>query len=266
MRMAEKAANLCKSAPVAKGTSAESMKSEVNQKTNRLLASLPEPEQDDLLGRMETVSLQKRAVLWEQGARAAYVYFPDSATVSLTTLVEDGSSVEIATVGNEGAPGLGVFLGAERALARAIVQTPGTARRMAPAAFQQALARFPTLNRIILRFTQALLLQITRAAGCNRFHSLEQRCARWLLTAADRADTQELPLTQEFLSEMLGATRQAAGVAIEGMVKRGLIQTSRGTIRLLDRTGLEAASCECYRVVKEDLEQFRSWLPPTSRS
>ncbi|HEX3203392.1 MAG TPA: Crp/Fnr family transcriptional regulator [Nitrospiraceae bacterium] len=258
-------ANLCKIAPVA-GGQLRSMKSEVNQKTNRLLASLPDSEQDELLGRMETVSLQKRAVLWEQGARAAYVYFPDSATVSLTTLVEDGSSVEIATVGNEGALGLGVFLGAERALARAIVQSPGVARRIETAVFQQTLVQSPALNRIILRYTQALLFQITRAAGCNRFHSLEQRCARWLLTVADRGDTQELPLTQEFLSEMLGATRQAAGVAIEGMVKRGLIQTSRGTIRLLDRAGLEAASCECYRVVKEDLEQFLLWLPPTSRS
>src|SRR5688572_3570979 len=148
------------------------MKTEVNQKTNRLLASLPEADQDELMARMETVSLQKRAVLWEQGARAAYVYFPDSATVSLTTLVEDGSSVEIATVGNEGALGLGVFLGAERALARAIVQTPGVARRMETVVFQQAVAQSPTLNRIILRYTQALLLQITRAAGCNRFHSL----------------------------------------------------------------------------------------------
>jgi len=241
------------------------MKPEVNQKTNRLLASLPDRDHDELFGRMERVSLQKRAVLWEQGAHVAYVYFPDSATVSLITLVEDGSSVEIATVGSEGALGLGVFLGAERALARAIVQSPGSARRMETGAFQQALAQYPTLNRIILRYTQALLLQITRAAGCNRFHSLEQRCARWLLTVADRSETQELPLTQEFLSDMLGATRQAAGVAIEGMVKRGLIQTARGTIRLLDRSGLEAASCECYRVVKEELEQFIAWLSPASR-
>jgi len=241
------------------------MKPEVNQKTNRLLASLPDRDHDELFGRMERVSLQKRAVLWEQGAHVAYVYFPDSATVSLITLVEDGSSVEIATVGSEGALGLGVFLGAERALARAIVQSPGSARRMETGAFQQALAQYPILNRIILRYTQALLLQITRAAGCNRFHSLEQRCARWLLTVADRSETQELPLTQEFLSDMLGATRQAAGVAIEGMVKRGLIQTSRGTIRLLDRPGLEAASCECYRVVKEELEQFIAWLSPASR-
>jgi CRP-like cAMP-binding protein len=240
-------------------------KREVHHKTNRLLASLPERDYVELVGRMESVSLQKRAVLWEQGAPVAYVYFLDSATVSLTTLVEDGSSVEIATVGNEGAPGLGVFFGAERALARAIVQSPGSARRMETAAFQQALVQYPILNRVILRYTQALLLQITRAAGCNRFHSLEQRCARWLLTVADRSETHELPLTQEFLSEMLGATRQAAGVAIEGMVKRALIQTSRGTIRLLDRAGLEAASCECYRVVKEDLEQFISWLVPTSR-
>jgi len=225
---------------------------------NRLLAHLTPDERDVLAPQLETVSLSRGTVLYEQGSAVPSVYFPLSAVVSLLTILEDGSSVEVATVGHEGLVGLAAYLELERAVVTAVVQLPGEALRIDARQFATLLTSRGRFHSVLRRYTRALLWQITRSAGCNRFHSLEQRCARWLLSAQDHAMKDDLPLTHEFLSSMLGASRQATGVIIERLEKARLIQTSRGTLRILNRQGIEPLACECYGAVKEDMDSFLS--------
>lgn len=225
---------------------------------NRLLAHLTTDERDVLAPQLETVSLSRGTVLYEQGSAVPSVYFPLSAVVSLLTILEDGSSVEVATVGHEGLVGLAAYLELERAVVTAVVQLPGEALRIDARQFATLLTPRGRFHSVLRRYTRALLWQITRSAGCNRFHSLEQRCARWLLSAQDHAMKDDLPLTHEFLSSMLGASRQATGVIIERLEKSRLIQTSRGTLRILNRQGIEPLACECYGAVKEDMDSFLS--------
>lgn len=227
---------------------------------NWLMLSLSLSEQDTLLSKAETVSLTRGRVLYEQGSIVPYVYFPQSAVVSLLTMLENGSSVEVATVGREGVIGVSHYSEAERAIMTAIVQVPGKAIQIDARHFSARLLndRFELMLR---RHTRALMWQITRSAGCNRFHSLKQRCARWFLSVHDRAGKSDLPLTQEFLSSMLGASRQATGLIIESLEKEQLIQTSRGTLKIIDRKGLELLACECYRAVKEELDALLPQLP-----
>jgi CRP-like cAMP-binding protein len=225
---------------------------------NRLLAHLTTDEQDALAATLETVSLSRGTVLYEQGSVVPFVYFPLSAVVSLLTILEDGSSVEVATVGHEGLVGLAAYLELERAVVTAVVQLPGDALRIDARQFAMLLTSRGRFHSVLRRYTRAVLWQITRSAGCNRFHSLEQRCARWLLSAQDHAMKDDLPLTHEFLSSMLGASRQATGIIIERLEKARLVQTSRGTLRILNRHGIEPLACECYGAVKEDMESFLS--------
>ena len=232
--------------------SKSSHRSEVSGK-NRLLADLSNDEREGLASNCETVFLLKGMVLYEQGSAVPFVYFPLSAVISLLTILEDGSSVEVAAVGNEGAVGLTAYLELERAVVTAVVQLPGEALRIDAGQFAAMLRVRGRLQGLLARYTRALLWQITRSAGCNRFHSLEQRCARWLLSAQDRAMKDDLPLTHEFLSGMLGASRQATGVIIDRLEKARLIQTSRGTLRVLHRGGIEQLACECYRVVRDEV-------------
>ena len=225
---------------------------------NRLLAHLTTDERDALAAKRETVSLSRGTVLYEQGSAVSSVYFPVSAVISLLTILEDGSSVEVATIGYEGVVGLAAYLELERAVVTAIVQFPGEALRIDARQFAALLTSRGRFHSVLRRYTRALLWQITRSAGCNRFHSLEQRCARWLLSAQDHAMKDDLPLTHEFLSGMLGASRQATGVIIERLENALLIQTSRGTLRILNRQEIERLACECYRAMKDDMESFLS--------
>jgi CRP-like cAMP-binding protein len=223
---------------------------------NRLLAQLSTDEREGLASEFETVSLSRGTALYEQGSAVAFVYFPLTAVISLLTILEDGSSVEVATVGNEGVVGLTAYLELERAVVTAVVQLPGEALRLDARQFASLLTPRGRFHTLLARYTRTLLWQITRSAGCNRFHSLEQRCARWLLSAQDRAMKDDLPLTHEFLSGMLGASRQATGVIIERLEKARLIQTSRGTLKILNRHGIEPLACECYWAVKEEGDSF----------
>lgn len=223
---------------------------------NRVLAHLSTDERDALASKLETVSLPRGAALYEQGSAVPFVYFPLSAVISLLTILEDGSSVQVATVGSEGAVGMTVYLELERAVVTAVVQLPGEALRIDARQFTAFLSARGRFNDVLRRYTRTLLWQITRSAGCNRFHVLEQRCARWLLSAQDRAMKDELPLTHEFLSGMLGASRQATGVIIEQLEKAKLIQTARGTLKILNRHGIELLACECYAAVKDDVDSF----------
>jgi CRP-like cAMP-binding protein len=225
---------------------------------NRLLAHLTTEERDGVAAKLETVSLSRGTVLYEQGSAVPSVYFPLSAVVSLLTILEDGSSVEVATVGHEGLVGLAAYLELERAVVTAVVQLPGEALRIDARQFSTLLTSRGRFHSVMRRYTRALLWQITRSAGCHRFHSLQQRCARWLLSAQDHAMKDDLPLTHEFLSSMLGASRQATGVIIERLENGRLILSSRGTLKILNREGLELLACECYGAVKDDMENFLS--------
>lgn len=264
IHMAEKTEGFCQSLPILSYDYVwdfhESMrtgtKRGVGDAKNRLLAHLSTAKHDTLASKMETVSLTRGTTLYGQGSAVPYVYFPLSAVVSLLTMLEDGSSVEVAAVGNEGVVGLTVYLQLERAVVTAIVQLPGEALQMEARQFAALSYADPVLDSLLRRYTRTLLWQITRSAGCNRFHSLEQRCARWILSAQDRAMKDDLPLTHEFLSSMLGASRQATGVIIERLETGGLIHASRGTLKILDRHGIEPLACECYRTVKDEVDHF----------
>ena len=226
--------------------------------TNRLLAHLTADERDVLAAKLETVSLSRGTVLYEQGSTVPSVYFPLSAAVSLLTILEDGASVEVATVGHEGLVGLAAYLELDRAVVTAVVQLPGEALRIGARQFASMASSRGRFHSVMRRYTRALLWQITRSAGCHRFHSLQQRCAKWLLSAQDHLKKDDLPLTHEFLSSMLGASRQATGVIIERLERARLILASRGTLKILNREGIELLACECYGAVKNDMDTFLS--------
>ena len=187
-----------------------------------------------------------------------YVYFPNSGIISLVNLTEDGGTVEAATVGNEGMVGLPLLLGTDRMIGQAITQIVGDALRMKADVFKQEVTPASPLYSLLLRYTQALMNLISQSVACNRLHSVEDRCCRWLLLCQDRVESDEFPLTQEFLAQMLGVRRASVSVVAATLQKAGLIRYRRGKITILDRLGLEAASCECYQIVKQELDRLLS--------
>lgn len=223
---------------------------------NRLLAALPRDERERFLPRLERVSLIQGEPLFEAGALIEYVYFPRSGLFSMLIAMEDGAAIEVGTVGNEGLIGLPVFLGAERSPTKVFCQIAGEADRMTTRAFKEAIGRGETLAALTLRYTQAVLSQISQSAACNHLHLVEQRMARWLLMAQDRVEGHEVPLTQEFLAQMLGVRRPSVSVVAARLQDAGLIHYHRGLITVLDRTRLEAVSCECYRTVKNEYDRL----------
>ena len=228
---------------------------------NRLLAALPAPEAERLRPRLERVSLGLAEPLYEAGARIERVYFPLGGMFSLLITMADGSAVEVGTVGNEGLIGLPVFLGSERSPTAVICQVPGEACRMAAEAFREEVGRGGALAGLILHYTQAVLNQISQSVACNLLHSVEQRLGRWLLMSHDRAGADEFPMTHQFLAEMLGVRRPSVSVTAAKLQEAGLIGYHRGRIAVLDREGLEAASCECYRVVRDEFDRLRGGGP-----
>jgi CRP-like cAMP-binding protein len=177
-----------------------------------------------------------------------HVYFPESAVLSVTNAVS-GGTVEVGTIGNEGMAGISAFLDGEGLPSRTFAQVPGDAKRMSAAAFAEGVNERPALRKIVLRYTKAYLIQVSQTAACNRAHDIRSRCARWLLMTQDRVDgSPTLELTHQFLAFMLGVRRAGVTVAAGSLKEAGLIAYSRGTITVLDREGLEAASCECYSV------------------
>lgn len=242
---------------------------------NLLLASLPRKDGRDLLAQLTPVDLALGQVLHEPGDPLRNVYFPTDGLVSLLTLVGDRMTLEVGMVGREGMVGVPLALGVARSPMRALVQSRGTGLRMSRVRFDAAMRRSDALRRALLGYANTLMGQIARTAACNRFHVVEARLARWLLMARDRAGCDDLTMTQEFLSTMLGVRRVAVCEAASAFQRRKLIEYSRGRIRIVDHSGLEAACCSCYRGEPDALPSWRpsasglaatSYEPKTSRA
>lgn len=231
-------------------------KYDLSESANQLLAALPAREYDRIAEHLEEISLSRGEVLLEAGSTIDYVYFPNRAGISFVSILEDGATTEVGMVGNEGIVGYPVFLGGECVPHRTIVQISGKAARMDAKILKTEFERGGVLQKLVLRHTQALLFQVAQTAACNRHHPLEKRLARWLLTAQDCVLSDRLHLTQEFVANMLG-TRRAGVTEAEGVLQtKGIISHSRGQITILDRRGLEAAACECYRTIARHSEKL----------
>lgn len=223
---------------------------------NRILAALPDSEREQLLVHLEPFTLDHSAILCDIGVRIEYVYFPNSGMISLISHTEEGETLEVGIVGYEGMVGLSVFLESYKSQYRTLVQTTGHAFRMKAGTFQSAGDRQASLRSLMRRYTQARMTQITQAAICIRFHTLESRLCRWLLQSQDCVKSDELELTQDFIAMMLGTHRPGVSLVAGTLQNAGLIRYSRGHITILDRQRLEASSCECYKVIRHALDGF----------
>ena len=225
---------------------------------SHLLAVLPAAESSRLFPHMELVSLPLGQALYESGDKLNHVYFPTTSIVSLLYELENGSSAEIAVVGNEGIVGIALFMGGDTMPNRAVVQSAGQAYRLQGQVLQQEFNRGGALQHLLLRYTLAMLTQMAQTAVCNRHHSVDQQLCRWLLLSLDRLPTMELVMTQELIANMLGVRREGVTEAAGKLQSAGLIRYGRGHIIVLDRPGLEKRVCECYDVVRTE---FRRLLP-----
>jgi CRP-like cAMP-binding protein len=226
--------------------------------TNKLLATLPREEYQGLLAGLEPVTLALGDILHEPGELIQQIYFPNAGLlVSLLTLVENHSALEIGLIGSEGMVGLPVAQGIDTSSVRAVVQGAGTALRMESSPFRKALETSPALQRTLHRYTHALIAQITQTAACNRFHQVEARLARWLLMASDRLQSNPLRFTHEGLADLLGVRRVGITVAASALQQQKLIQYRRGNITILDREGLKASACECYQKIKDIFDRVQ---------
>lgn len=222
---------------------------------NRLLASLPPKARADVLARCQSAELAFPDIVAEPGDKMPHVYFPTSSFISLVTPMGGEASLEVALAGNEGMYGVPLALGVDASPVHALVQGPGHAWRMDAADFRRELARSPAFKRCLDRYVYVLMGQLVQTAGCNRFHLVEQRLARWLLMTSDRAHSASFRITHEFLAYMLGVRRVGITKAASALQDRDLIKYARGHMRILDRKGLERASCDCYRA---DLDSYKS--------
>jgi CRP-like cAMP-binding protein len=228
----------------------------ISRPENRLLAALPKRDFDLLTARMDVVSFAVRDVVYRPNGPVDHVYFPLSGLLSMVVTLEDGATSEVGVVGNEGMAGVPAFLGADRSPNQVFCQNAGEARRMPAAEFREAVRPAGPFQRIVQRYTLALFHLIGQSTACNHHHPVERRLARWLLMTQDRVGADEFPLTQEFLATMLGVHRPSVTVVARTLQKAGLIRYTRGRITVLDREGLESASCECYRVVRAELDRL----------
>jgi CRP-like cAMP-binding protein len=223
---------------------------------NHLLQALPRADYQRLEAHLELVPMPLGEVIYESGSRLQYVYFPTTSIISLLYVMEDGASAEIAIVGNEGVLGISLFMGGETTPSRALVQSAGHGYRLKAGLLKDEFARFGPTMHLLLRYTQALITQMAQTAVCNRHHSVDQQLCRWLLLSLDRLSTNELAMTQELIANMLGVRREGVTEAAGNWQGAGLIRYRRGKITVLDRPGLEARSCECYRVVKTEFDRL----------
>jgi CRP-like cAMP-binding protein len=236
---------------------------------NHLLDALPENDYERLAPHLEVIPLRLGDVLCESGGKLRYVYFPTTCIISLLYVMQDGASAEIAVVGNEGLLGISLFMGGDTTPSRAIVQSAGHAVRLEATILKKEFDRFGPLMHLLLRYTQALITQMAQTAVCNRHHSIDQQLCRWLLLSLDRMDSNELRMTQELIANLLGVRREGITEAAGKLQEAGLIHYTRGRITVLDRPGVEARSCECYRVVKAEFDRILPCLakqPPAGRT
>ena len=231
---------------------------------NRLLAALPDEDRERLFPYLQPVTFSLGQVVYESHGRQEFVYFPTSCVVSLLYTMEDGSTAEMGLVGNDSVVGVALFLGGDTTPNRAIAQIAGDAYQLKAKLLQEEFARGGAVQRLLLRYTQALITQISQTAVCNRLHSGDKRLCRWLLLSHDRVHSDDILMTQEFLSHMLGGRRESVTVAAGRLQDAGLIRYSRGQIKILDRLGLEAAACECYRIVKQEFDRLLAPRPVDS--
>lgn len=228
---------------------------------NRLLAALPPEDYARLAPDLELVSMLVGDVICESSAQMSHAFFPTTAIVSLQYVMENGASTAILVVGNEGLLGISLFMGAESMPSRSLVQSAGYAYRLPRQRVKEEFNRHGQLLMLMLRYTQALITQVSQTAVCNRHHSIDQQLCRWLLLSIDRLSHNHLTMTQEFIGNMLGVRREGVTHAALKLQQLGAISYSRGLIKVLDRAKLESLSCECYSVVKKETDMLLDYLP-----
>ena len=227
---------------------------------NKILAAINDPDYRDFFSQLESVSLVQGQVIYEAETNINYVYFPETAVFSMLSTMEDGRTVEVGPVGNEGLVGLRIFLGAEESLDQVIVHVAGSAKRVRASLFKEAgiMRRAPMADKL-LRYTQMLLAMTARSGACNKLHSTEQQLSRWLLTMRDYAGD-ELALTHDLIALTLGVRRAGVTEAANGFRNAGVIDYRRGHIQIVDQRGLEAMACECYAAVKKEYDALYAYL------
>ncbi|HJU05046.1 MAG TPA: Crp/Fnr family transcriptional regulator [Nitrospiraceae bacterium] len=227
---------------------------------NVLLDALPLSERHRLIQLVEPVALRQQHVLYDLDDRVDYVYFPTTCAISLLNVMETGSTVEVAIVGKEGMAGLSVFFGVDRAFGRTLVQVPGGALRVQASLLNEQRPEMPCLEALLARYIQIFFRQAFISSGCNHFHDVEQRIARWLLTHADRTGALEFPFTHAFLAEMIGVHRSTVTGVIDKLQSSRFLEHRRGRIVIVDPNGLSGVTCECYRSTKEAVDAFTASL------
>ena len=235
---------------------ADAQQGERGPASNRLLRALPKDSLHRLQRRLEPVELDRRELVHAAGAPVEHVYFIDTGLVSLVRAMSDGRLVEVGAVGIEGIAGHSAAIGLRRAPVDAVVQLPVVARRISPVALREEMARDDALRDLVLGYTEAAYGQLAQTAACNRLHTLEERCSRWLLIAHDNARTDRFHLTHEHLALLLGVQRPGLSITAHALQSAGLIHYHNGEMEILDRSGLETASCECYRAVQANFDQL----------
>lgn len=223
---------------------------------NRLLNLVPAEELHSLLPRLQKLTLAVGQVLYEVRAPIEYVYFPLNCALSAVIVMQSGAAIEVATVGNEGLAGLPTFAALSTSPHRVFAQIGGETLRFEAAAFNQECARLPGLGRVMTNYQHAYMFQISQCVACNGLHVIVERCCRWLLMTHDRVEGDEIALTHEFLSYMLGVRRSSVTEVLQTLREKKLIRYSQGRIVVLDRPGLEALSCECYRCVLDEYQRL----------
>jgi CRP-like cAMP-binding protein len=232
---------------------------------NHLLAALPAEEFERWLAHLQLVPMPLGEILYEPGEQLQHAYFPTTAIVSLHYVTESGASAEIAGVGNEGIVGISLFMGGDTTPSSAVVQTAGHAYRLERRLLKEEFDRAGPVLRLLLRYTQALITQMTQTAVCNRHHSIEQQLCRWLLMTLDRIPSGELVMTQELVARMLGVRREGITEAAGNLQRAGYIRNRRGHIAVLERSGLEKTTCECYSVVRIEFDRLLAAIPQRNR-
>ncbi|MEH2243819.1 Crp/Fnr family transcriptional regulator [Nostoc sp.] len=226
------------------------------QPSNKLLAALPASDYQRLVPHLKLIALEIPQVLYEAGEPITHVYFPEKGMVSIVTTMEDGSTAEVGIVSSEGMVGIPVILGNRITTTTSFVQIPGIAMQMNADILKAEFKRGEALQTILLCYVQAVYSELVQTAACNRLHTLDERLARWLLTVSDRMESEDFPLTQEFIAQMLGVRRSGVTVAASTLSRAGMINYHRGNINILNREDLEATSCECYQVIQNELARL----------